>query len=143
MQISEDVHNYMENLVGQVLARPEYTEQFDNDQLADLACLALSQLRPVYIRHDIDFLSTLSETRLLTLKKNTEIAVESATSMILDDRRKNRKDEFPVIFSNPRFDEDVELEWFEKPILKQLSSKERKWGFSLACLAAKVRQQNK
>ncbi len=118
MQISEDVHNYMENLVGQVLARPEYTEQFDNDQLADLACLALSQLRPVYIRHDIDFLSTLSETRLLTLKKNAEIAVESATSMILDDRRKNRKDEFPVIFSNPRFDEDVELEWFEKPILK-------------------------
>ncbi len=118
MQISEDVHNYMENLVGQVLARPEYTEQFDNDQLADLACLALSQLRPVYIRHDIDFLSTLSETRLLTLKKNAEIAVESATSLILDDRRKNRKDEFPVIFSNPRFDEDVELEWFEKPILK-------------------------
>ncbi|MBA5764030.1 late competence development ComFB family protein [Vibrio sp. 404] len=119
MQISEDVHNYMENLVGQVLARPEYTEQFDNDQLADLACLALIQLKPVYIRHDIDFLSTLSEQRLMLLKEYAETAVSSAKGMILEDRRKNRQDEFPVIFTNPRFDEDAELEWFEKPILKQ------------------------
>lgn len=119
MQISEDVHNYMENLVGQVLARSEYTETFDNDQLADLACLALIQLRPVYIRHDIDFLSTLSEKRLLTLKQYAETAVESAKGMILEDRRRNRQDEFPIIFTKPRFDEDAELEWFEKPILKK------------------------
>ncbi|HAS61356.1 MAG TPA: competence protein ComFB [Vibrio sp.] len=119
MQISEDVHNYMENLVGQVLARSEYIEQFDNDQLADLACLALIQLKPVYIRHDIDFLATLSEKRLMMLKEYAETAVSSAKGMILEDRRKDRKDEFPVIFTNPRFDEDAELEWFEKPILKK------------------------
>lgn len=119
MQISEDVHNYMENLVGQVLGKPEYTEVFNHDQLADLACLALIQLRPVYIRHDIDFLSTLSEERLLTLKQYAETAVASAKGMILDDRRSNRTDEFPVVFTKPRFDEDAELEWFEKPILKK------------------------
>lgn len=55
MQISSDVHNYMETLVGQVLASEQYVEQFDNEQLADIACLALIQLKPVYIRHDIDF----------------------------------------------------------------------------------------
>ena len=49
MQISVDVHNYMETLVGQVLADSQYTDRFDHEQLADLACLALSQLRPVYI----------------------------------------------------------------------------------------------
>ncbi|OLQ84876.1 competence protein ComFB [Vibrio ponticus] len=119
MQISEDVHNYMENLVGQVLGRPEYTDHFNHDQLADLACLALIQLRPVYIRHDVDFLATLSEQRLMTLKGYAETAVESAKGMILDDRRQNRQDEFPVLFTKPRFDEDAELEWFEKPILNK------------------------
>ncbi|MDA0148355.1 late competence development ComFB family protein [Vibrio sp. LaRot3] len=119
MQISVDVHNYMETLVGQVLGTPEYAEHFDHDQLADLACLALIQLKPVYIRHDIDFLSTLSEDRLVTLKQYAETAVEAAKTMIVDDRRKNRQDEFPVIFNKPRFDEDAELEWFEKPILKK------------------------
>ncbi|TOJ54537.1 competence protein ComFB, partial [Vibrio parahaemolyticus] len=44
MQISSDVHNYMETLVGQVLSSDQYTSQFDNEQLADIACLALIQL---------------------------------------------------------------------------------------------------
>ncbi|EGU47006.1 hypothetical protein VII00023_01984 [Vibrio ichthyoenteri ATCC 700023] len=117
MQISVDVHNYMETLVGQVLAQSEFTESFDNDQLADLACLALNQLRPVYIRHDIDFLSTLSEERLMILKSYANIAVESAKSMIVDDRRKLREEDLPVSYSKSRFDEDAELEWFEKPLI--------------------------
>lgn len=119
MQISVDVHNYMETLVGQVLAKPEYSEQFDQEQLADLACLALSQLRPVYIRHDIDFLSALPEERLVILKEYAENAVVAAKTMVIDDRRKNRNDEIPIIFSKPKFDDDVELEWFEKPILSK------------------------
>ncbi|WP_159652905.1 late competence development ComFB family protein [Vibrio atypicus] len=119
MQISVDVHNYMETLVGQVLALPEYSDTLDHDQLADLACLALSQLRPVYIRHDIDFLSALPEERLVTLKQYAEKAVESAHTMVIDDRRTNRNDDVPIIFSRPRFDDDDELEWFEKPILKK------------------------
>ncbi|MBN3495177.1 late competence development ComFB family protein [Vibrio neptunius] len=117
MQISVDVHNYMETLVGQVLADSQYTDRFDHEQLADLACLALSQLRPVYIRHDIDFLSALSEERLVVLKKYSETAVEAALTMIVDDRRRNRKDEVPIMFSKPRFDDDTELEWFEKPLI--------------------------
>ncbi|ODS04757.1 late competence development ComFB family protein [Vibrio scophthalmi] len=117
MQISVDVHNYMETLVGQVLAQPEYTEHFNNDQLADLACLSLNQLRPVYIRHDIDFLATLSEDRLVILKNYAHVAVEAAKTMIVDDRRKLRQDDLPVISSQYRFDEDAELEWFEKPLL--------------------------
>ncbi|MDG2933240.1 competence protein ComFB, partial [Vibrio parahaemolyticus] len=38
MQISSDVHNYMETLVGQVLSLPEFLEQYDNEQLADISC---------------------------------------------------------------------------------------------------------
>ncbi|MGF1696380.1 late competence development ComFB family protein [Vibrio kyushuensis] len=118
MQISVDVHNYMETLVGHILAKEEYASNYDHEQLADIACLALSQLRPVYIRHDIDFLSALAESRLIILKQYTLTAIENAESMILRDRRMERGDDVPIMFSHPRFDDDVELEWFEKPLIQ-------------------------
>ena len=117
MQISVDVHNYMETLVGQVLATEEYVSSYTSEQLADLACLALGQLKPIYIRFDIDFLSALPEDKLVLYKRNSEIAVRNAESMIIDDRRCDRNDNMPIIFSQHNFDEDVELQWYEKPLL--------------------------
>ncbi len=118
MNISSDVHNYMETIVGQLLAKDYYTEKYTEEQLADLACLALSQLRPVYIRYDIDFLSKLAENKAVIFKENAEIALESAESMIKNDRRKNRNaDDVPVVVSSDRYENDLELEWFEKPIV--------------------------
>ncbi|MDP2590026.1 late competence development ComFB family protein [Vibrio splendidus] len=122
MQISVDVHNYMETLVGQVLATEEYVSSYNNEQLADLACLALGQLKPIYIRFDIDFLSALPEEKLVLYKRNSEIAVKNAESMIIDDRRRERDDNVPVIFSQHNFDDDVELQWYEKPLLNRKQS---------------------
>ncbi|MGL4381947.1 MAG: late competence development ComFB family protein [Vibrio sp.] len=120
MQLSEDVHNYMETLVGQVLGWPAYSQIYSPDQLADLACLALSQLRPIYIRHDIDFLATLPEAKLVILKEYAQIAVQAAQSMIVNDRRQPRDHDLPVIFTHARFDDDAELEWFETPIVNKI-----------------------
>ncbi|MFH4752111.1 late competence development ComFB family protein [Vibrio alginolyticus] len=117
MQISSDVHNYMETLVGQVLSLPEFLEQYDNEQLADIACLALIQLKPVYIRHDIDFLSSLPEQKLSQFKQSADIAVKNAAEMVKEDRCKNREYDVPVIFSHTSYDDDKELDWYEKPIL--------------------------
>ncbi|MCS0325339.1 late competence development ComFB family protein [Vibrio diabolicus] len=117
MQISSDVHNYMETLVGQVLSLPQFLEQYDNEQLADIACLALIQLKPVYIRHDIDFLSSLPEQKLTQFKQSADIAVNNAAEMVKEDRRKNRDHDVPVIFTHTSYDEDKELDWYEKPIL--------------------------
>ncbi|MCS0163460.1 late competence development ComFB family protein [Vibrio alginolyticus] len=117
MKISSDVHNYMETLVGQVLSLPEFLEQYDNEQLADIACLALIQLKPVYIRHDIDFLSSLPEQKLSQFKQSADIAVRNAAEMVKEDRRKNREYDVPVIFSHTSYDDDKELDWYEKPIL--------------------------
>ncbi len=122
MQISVDVHNYMETLVGQVLATEEYVSSYTSEQLADLACLALGQLKPIYIRFDIDFLSALPEDKLVLYKRNSEIAVKNAESMIIDDRRRDRNDNMPIIFSQHNFDEDVELQWYEKPLLDRKQS---------------------
>ncbi|MGY5510520.1 late competence development ComFB family protein [Vibrio antiquarius] len=117
MQISSDVHNYMETLVGQVLSLPQFVEQYDNEQLADIACLALIQLKPVYIRHDIDFLSSLPEQKLTQFKQSADIAVKNAAEMVKEDRRKSRDHDVPVIFTHTSYDEDKELDWYEKPIL--------------------------
>lgn len=117
MQLNVEVHNYMETLVGQVLVQEKYTDTYSHNQLADLACLALSQLRPIYIRFDIDFLSALPEERLVILKDHAQTAVEAAESMIIDDRRKNRDSDIPIVMSQTHFDEDAKLEWYEKPIL--------------------------
>ncbi|MBD0787230.1 late competence development ComFB family protein [Vibrio sp. Y2-5] len=117
MQLNVEVHNYMETLVGQVIAQDKYAMTYNHDQLADLACLALSQLRPIYIRFDIDFLSALPEERLVILKEHAQTAVEAAESMIIDDRRKHRDSDIPIVMSQTQFDEDAELEWYEKPIL--------------------------
>jgi predicted PolB exonuclease-like 3'-5' exonuclease len=87
MNISSDVHNYMETIVGQLLALPDYTEKYSEEQLADLACLALSQLRPVYIRYDIDFLSKLPEHKAVHFRESAEDALAAAKSMIENDRR--------------------------------------------------------
>ncbi|GLQ70946.1 competence protein ComFB [Vibrio sp. vnigr-6D03] len=119
MKISVDVHNYMETLVGNRLGEPDYSESYDSEQLADLACIALNQLRPIYIRHDIDFLSALPEERLVVLRKQVDDALIAAESMIKDDRRKRTEDSIPVIFTKPRRHDDDELEWYEVPILKK------------------------
>ncbi len=117
MHISSEVHNYMETMVGQVLNMGKYTTQFDPELLADIACLALIQLKPVYIRHDIDFLSSLPEDKLAQFQKSACIAVENAVAMVQQDRRHNCHNEVPVIFAHTRYDEDKELDWYEKPIL--------------------------
>jgi hypothetical protein len=127
MQISVDVHNYMETLIGALLADDAYTDKYNSEQLADLACLALNQLRPIYIRHDIDFLSSLAEERLVILHQQAMAAVESAETMILDDRRQLRHDDdIPYVSTELRRlnDEiDDQLEWFETPILSPKSKK--------------------
>jgi len=120
MNIGSDVHNYMETIVGQMLAQETYTEQYTDEQLADLACLALSQLRPTYIRYDVDFLAALPEKRAAHLKVCANDAIKAAETMIKYDRRKQRnEDEIPVVISGTRYDDDLELEWFEKPIISK------------------------
>lgn len=122
MQINVDVHNYMETLVGAKLAEELYTEKYDNEQLADLACLSLNQLRPVYIRFDIDFLSRLGGEKRDQFLQQVAIAVEAAETMIKDDRRQERIEEEFISLDKEEL-EDKELEWYEEPILGNKTKK--------------------
>jgi predicted PolB exonuclease-like 3'-5' exonuclease len=119
MQISVDVHNYMEILVGQLLAENDYIDKYNDEQLADLACLALSQLRPIYIRYDIDFLAALPTGKLALLKKNASDAVEAAETLIANDRRERQHSDISSEVTSTRA-EELELEWYEKRIINKI-----------------------
>ena len=56
----DSIHNYYEGLVFNAL-REKYPEHFgSNDYIADIACVALNNLPPRYIRHDVDMAFYLS-----------------------------------------------------------------------------------
>ncbi|WP_117234047.1 late competence development ComFB family protein [Vibrio maerlii] len=118
MHIREDVHNYMETIVGNLLSHESYVEKYDNEQLADLACIALNQLRPIYIRYTIDFLSSLPEEKIVAITAQAQTAIDAGLPLIDDDRRTNRFENVPAITRDIRFDEEVSLEWFETSYLK-------------------------
>jgi hypothetical protein len=58
----EQVHNYYERLVFEAVAGlAESYADFDADNLADVACVALNRLPARYVRHDVDMMFYLTE----------------------------------------------------------------------------------
>ncbi|MDH5205997.1 MAG: late competence development ComFB family protein [Hylemonella sp.] len=51
----DQVHNYYEHLVFAEVVRRAYNfPELTADVLSDVACVALNQLPPRYVRHDVD-----------------------------------------------------------------------------------------
>lgn len=79
------VHNYYETRVFDELERRIENTRLDIDQdlFNDIACIALNQLPPRYVRFDIDttFYSTPEEIQ--SMRSDVEDAVEFAMNKIL------------------------------------------------------------
>lgn len=74
----DTVHNYYERLVINEL-RDHYRDKgLDEDQLADLACLALNQIPPRYIRYDIDMSFFMTPIEHDQVEQRVRDAVSSA-----------------------------------------------------------------
>lgn len=80
------VHNYFETRVFDELDRRLLDDQLDvnEDQFDDMACIALNQLPPRYVRFDIDttFYATPEEIR--SMQQSVENAVQVAIKKVLD-----------------------------------------------------------
>lgn len=50
----DSIHNYYERLVFNEIQDQYLNSELDEDQLVDMACLALNEIKPRYIRHDVD-----------------------------------------------------------------------------------------
>lgn len=76
------VHNYMEQLVlDQLRLHPEAIGM-DGDGREDVACIALNQLAPRYIRHDVDMVFYMSPAEQELLEERVTLALEDAFTKV-------------------------------------------------------------
>ncbi|MAA72900.1 MAG: competence protein ComFB [Bermanella sp.] len=87
MSISDQIQNYYENKVVDAINRIALPKGFNQEQLTDLACLALNNLPNRYYRHEVDLAFYMSA------QEHTEIdeRVEKAVMFAIDYLEKSLK----------------------------------------------------
>jgi phage gp36-like protein len=78
MQLDLDIHNFYEHLVIEQLEKNGLIHNHSQEFLADLCCLALTQLPSRYIRHDIDMAFYLSSAEREKMTDDVENALDIA-----------------------------------------------------------------
>lgn len=77
----DSVHNYYERLVFNEIS-DNYGDQFDENELADMACIALNRIPPRYIRYDIDMSFYMSAQEHQEVAERVSKAVKKAYKII-------------------------------------------------------------
>lgn len=80
----EEITNYYESLVYDEInsSLVDTGKVTDTDIVNDIACVALNQLPPRYIRYSIDAAFYMSEEERVTMQNNVKIAVENAYNIV-------------------------------------------------------------
>jgi len=78
MKISDDIHNYYENLVVHHFANLKIDEKYDEDFIADLTCVVLNQLPTRYIRHEVDMAFYLPASERFEMEEKVKKAITKA-----------------------------------------------------------------
>lgn len=78
MRISDDIHNYYENLVLSYFSILKIEESYDGDYIADLTCVVLNQLPCRYIRHEVDMSFYLPASERFEMENKVKTAVTKA-----------------------------------------------------------------
>ncbi|MFD2166294.1 late competence development ComFB family protein [Thalassotalea euphylliae] len=76
MKISDDIHNYYENLVIAHFSELNIDEKHDADYIADLTCIVLNQLPTRYIRHEVDMAFYLPASERFEMESKVKVAVQ-------------------------------------------------------------------
>lgn len=78
MHLDLDIHNYYEKLMVEHLVSSKEYGSFDKEFMADVCCLALTQLPARYIRHEIDMSFYLSSDDRQRMNYEVSRAIEDA-----------------------------------------------------------------
>jgi predicted Zn-dependent protease with MMP-like domain len=80
----EAVHNYYEKLVQEHLNTliEDPGNQLSEDEIDDIACIALNTLPPRYIKHNVDVLFYVSEKEHSEMTKEVIIAIKKAIQFV-------------------------------------------------------------
>lgn len=78
----DSVHNYYERLVFNEITDNYLQVGLDDDQLADMACIALNEISPRYIRHDVDMSFFMTNAEFISTHDKVKNAVSMAYKKI-------------------------------------------------------------
>jgi hypothetical protein len=83
------ISNFYESLVIEEIDKACANQQINlsYDDMQDIACLALNQLPPRYVRHTIDTLFFIPDEERAQIDSNVEKAVKSAIGKVTDNPR--------------------------------------------------------
>ena len=83
----DSVHNFYERHVVNEISENYTRKELDEDQLADMACIALNRIPPRYIRHDIDMSFYMSPAEYDQMEVRVKQAVEQAYQIVSSSER--------------------------------------------------------
>ena len=89
MHLNLDIHNFYEHLVVEHLEENNLEEQFDPELIADICCLALTQLPARYIRHDIDMAFYLGRAEREKMRLEVDNAIDLAIAYLKTKTQEN------------------------------------------------------
>ncbi len=78
----DSVHNYYEHMVIGEIHKQIGDKTFGTDFIADVACVALNNLPPRYIRYDVDMAFYLSPKESMEMEEKVASAVRSALAFV-------------------------------------------------------------
>jgi len=73
---------YEERVIGRVLEKLGNYEEFDHDQLVDIACLALNKLPAKYVRYEVDAAAAMSSEEHQLQDVDIDNAVEYGIEIV-------------------------------------------------------------
>ncbi|MDG6774876.1 late competence development ComFB family protein [Thiomicrorhabdus sp. ZW0627] len=85
----DTVHNYFERLVFNEINEHYLDKELDEQQLADMACIALNRIPPRYIRFDIDMSFYMTTEEHIEHEETVSKAVRKAYKKLLKLDRDN------------------------------------------------------
>jgi hypothetical protein len=80
----DTVHNFYERHVINEITDNYKSSGLDEEQLADMACIALNLIPPRYIRHDIDMSFYMTPGEYDEIEMKVKLAVQKAFKRIQD-----------------------------------------------------------
>jgi len=88
MSIRDQIHNYYESKVVEVISEVGSKRGYDSEQMVDLACLALNNLPTRYFRHEVDLAFYMSAHEHDDINRRVRQAVNDAIAYIESQRNK-------------------------------------------------------
>lgn len=87
MKLHDDVHNYYEKIMFDLLIERGLSAQYSDEIMADFCCTILNQLPARYIRYDVDMAFYLPQHERIQMEQRVNIAIDVSISQVAKKRK--------------------------------------------------------